>query len=356
MNFIFKLLLLLFYSYSFSEDNITAKDIYLKYTSYPQRVFTHQKFDLELKAVILKPITEYDKIVVTYVDEKNIEILTKEPIWFKEKDNIYTTTITFKIYKDRFTLPLITLALVKDDNIIDYLSLEPPKIIFERIAINKELFSSVIAKDLQVNSIKTKQYTNNELLITINIEASHSNLEDFKLDLYKEQGIKDFEELYPKQSIYFYVIIPSHKKELKFTYYNTEVKDFKTIILPITLEEDLVSTQTDLNPYNSSILIYKQISSIVILAIMILLYMITKRNGYLIAIGLVIIFISYLYIPNKKVILNKGDKIYILPTKNSTIFKTLESKELVEVINEKDDFIKVLFLNQTIGWIKNDIR
>ncbi len=354
MKFVFKLLLLFFYTFSLCEENVIAKDIYLSYTSYPKRVFTNQKFDLYLKAVILKSTKEYDSIATTYIDQENINIITKEPIWEKGKDSIYTTKLTFKVNNDKFILPMITIAIMKDDNIIDYLSIKPPKIIFEKIAINQKLFSNVIAKDLQINTIKTKQYTNNSLLTTINIETINGNIEDFKLQSFEEQGIKHFTDNYPIQDIHYYAIIPSHKKELQFTYYNTIIKDFKTITFQINLEEDLVSTQTDLNPYNSSILLYKQIAVFVFLILFVLLFIVFKKNIYLILVVAFLIIIAYLLIPNKRFIIDKGENIYILPTKSSTIFYTLTKKELVEMINTKDNFTKVLLSNKKIGWIKND--
>ena len=52
--------------------------------------------------------------------------------------------------------------------------------------------------------------------------------------------------------------------------------------------------------------------------------------------------------------MEKDIKVYILPTNNSTVFKRLESKKIVEIINKNDSFFKVLFRNQSIGWIKKD--
>ncbi|MEA3383108.1 MAG: hypothetical protein U9Q20_00335 [Campylobacterota bacterium] len=353
MKYLFKIFLLLSSTLSFSEDSVEAKGIYLSYTDYPKRVFTNQRFNLTLKAVVLKQKNQYDKIITTFIDERNLKI-NKDLIWNQEKDNIFTTNIPIKIFDEKFTLPLVTVALIKDEEILDYLSINPPKITFEKIAINQELFSNVIAESLQINSIKTKQYTNNKLLTTINIEAKNSNLEDFRLESYEDQGLKDIEDEYQKQSIYYYLIIPSHKKEIKFTYYNTLVKDFKTITLNITLDEDLVSTQTELNPYNSSISIYKKSLLIFILIVFIVIYYFNQKNRYLIIMVVLISFIAYYFIPNKKIILDKEQTIYILPSKNSTIFKVMQRKELVEVINENKDFKKVLFQNKTIGWIKTN--
>ena len=65
-----------------------------------------------------------------------------------------------------------------------------------------------------------------------------------------------------------------------------------------------------------------------------------------------IIILAYLFIPNEKVLLKKDINIYILPTKNSTVYKKLDSKEVVEIINKKNNFVKVIFTNENIGWVK----
>jgi SH3-like domain-containing protein len=73
----------------------------------------------------------------------------------------------------------------------------------------------------------------------------------------------------------------------------------------------------------------------------------------------VIVFIlisAYLFIPNKKILVNENINIYILPSSHSTVYNRLKQKHIVEIINEKNNFYKVLFKNNNIGWInKNDI-
>ena len=342
----------------FSNEAIESKELYLEYSSYPQRVFTGQNFEIKLKALILKDPSTYDKIVTTFTTEENITLITNDVEWIKNKSSEYTTTIRYKAYEKEFVLPKITLALSKDEQIIDFISIDSPEIKYEKIAVNQKLFSNVIAKDLEVLTVKTKQYTNNILHTTINIKALDSNLEDFKLNSYeKDQGINSLDNNYPEQNLYYYVMIQSHIKEIKFNYYNTESKSFVMITIPIMLDEELVSTQTELNPYNSSILIYKQVVTGILLLIFILLFAFSRKNIYLIFITVFIALMAYLFIPNKKIILNEGINVYILPANNSTIFKTLESKNVVEIVNQNDNFMKVLFENESIGWVKkNDIR
>jgi len=354
VNNLIKLILLIILSFSslLSNDNGKSKEIYLSYEKYPNRVFTGQKFDIQLSSIILKDPTSYDKIITTFTTEEGIDILTTNVVWEEIKSNRYTTTISYKVYDKEFILPRITLALIKNGQIIDYISVESPKIEYEKIAINQKLFSNIIAKNLQVHTVKTKQYTNNILHTTLHIEGINSNLEDIHFNSYEDQGINSLTQNYPNQSLYYYVMIPSHTKQINFTFYNTLQKEFITIQIPIILDEELVSTQTELNPYNSSILIYKQVFSGVFLALFIIMYIITRHNRYLILMTIMIIILAYLFIPNKKILLNENTKVYILPTSNSTVYNILDRKHIVEQINEKDKFIKVLFENENIGWIK----
>ena len=359
MKYYFRVLLLftLFTTSLFSNEEIESKELYLEYSSYPQRVFTGQKFDIKLKALILKDENSYDKIVTTFTAENNIEILTNDIVWIKNKSSEYITTVSYKVFQDNFILPKITLALSKDEEIIDFISIDSPKIQYEKIAVNQKLFSKIIAKKLEIFTVKTKQYNNNILHTTINLKASNGNLEDFILNSFGEdQGINSLNDMYPDQNLYYYVMIPSHTKQIKFTYYNTDSKDFVMMTIPIILDEELVSTQTELNPYNSSILIYKQILSAVVLIIFILVFIFRRKNIYLVFITIFIAILAYLFIPNKKILLKENIKVYILPTNSSTTFKSLESKQVVEIVNENEYFMKVLFSNESIGWIKkNDI-
>ena len=341
----------------FSQDKIKSKELYLEYVSYPNRVFTGQKFEVKLQAIILKDNTQYDKIITAFTTENDIEILTKDIKWAEDTNGKYYTTITYKAYNKNFLLPTITVALVQDDNIIDFISTKSPLIKYEKIAINQETFSNIIANNLKVNAVKTKQYTNNILHTTIHMEAKNSNLEDIKLNQFSDQRIENLTYDDTIQELYYSVMIPSHTKQIKFTYYNTKLKDFVMINIPIIMDEELVSTQTELNPYNSSVLVYKQSISIILLLFFILLYMITKKERWLILITIFILILAYLFTPNKKILLEKDMKVYILPTKSSTIYEVLKSKKVVEIINKKDNFIKVLFQNENIGWVnKNEFK
>lgn len=334
-------------------EQLESKKLYLEYTSYPKRVFTGQRFEVHLKALILNDKSTYDKIITTFTQEDGIKLLIDEIKWHKDDDDSYSTTLIYKVFDQEFVLPRITLTLYKDTEIVDFISIKSPNIQYERIAINQDNFSNIIAKNLTIISAKTKQYTNNILHTTLNIKAQYSNLEDFKLNSYKSaQGVSSLTTTYPEQDLYYYVLIPTHTKNIQFTYYNSVEKRFIKVQVPIILDEDLVSTQTELNPYNSNILIYKQIAVAIVLLVFILIFFKTKKVFYLVFVALFFMILTYLFMPNKKIVLDKGVKVYILPTSHSTIFKKLEHKQLVEIINQKENFVKVLFDNENIGWVK----
>jgi hypothetical protein len=95
---------------------------------------------------------------------------------------------------------------------------------------------------------------------------------------------------------------------------------------------------------------YKRMIAIVI----IMIYLIRKKKKYLyVAMVLMIALLTY-SLPNQTMVLEGDEKVYILPTQNSTVFKILKESEEVEILNRVDGYIKVLFKNNQIGWVKDD--
>ncbi|MEA3314623.1 MAG: hypothetical protein U9Q30_02040 [Campylobacterota bacterium] len=344
---------ILFITYSFGEENISPKDIYVEYISYPKRVFTKQNFKIKLKATILKDKDSFNKIETSFSDHKNIKLIST-PNWLQKSEKVYYLELFFKTEDTQFVLPRIFISLEQNNTIKSAISIKPPDVKFEEIAINQELFSNIIAKNIDILTVKTKQYNNNTLLTTINIKGQNSNLEETYIRNYESQGIKSLTSKVDTQNLFYYVMIPIHTKYIKFNYYNTIFKDFVPIKLPINLENELVSTQTDLNPNKSNIIIYYQLFLLSLIVISTVIYLLTKEEKYIFFIVVFIFILAYLFIPNKKILLNKGDKVYILPTQNSIVYKILTKKELVEVINEKKNYKKILFNNENVGWVKYD--
>jgi hypothetical protein len=57
--------------------------------------------------------------------------------------------------------------------------------------------------------------------------------------------------------------------------------------------------------------------------------------------------------PKQEIFLKKGEKVHILPFKNSTVFLVVKTQTKVKVINKVDGYKEILFQNK-VGWVKDD--
>lgn len=330
-------------------------NIYAKFIDYPEKIHTYQRFAIKLEAIITTG--NYTHIETRFVNARNIAIVNPQSPWqAMQKPNSFSNRFFFKAYTADFEMPQFQIVLYDESEVVDVLYLDAKPIEYTQIALEDELFTNVIAQDLKVLSIKTKQYNNDELLTVLEIQTQYGNLEDFRLRYVKEQLLMNLEEQYPSQKLIYNAMIPIHTKVLNFKYYDINSKTFKKVSVPIKLEEELVSTQTDLNPNNSSVEFYKKTAAGIATILFLVLY-IFKRKRVFIALGLVFLVVFYIFAkPNNSIVIQEGTKIYILPTKNSTVFHITKRKQLVEILVQKGPFSKILFEtennNKTIGWIK----
>ncbi|NQY52409.1 MAG: hypothetical protein HRT42_02445 [Campylobacteraceae bacterium] len=332
-----------------------SKTLYSSYLAYPKFVYQKQRFEVNIKTIVTR--NKVDRLEVRFVNGKNITILNPRSKWKVKENREFKNKFYFKINSKNFVMPKIQILLYSKNKVLETSYLNPLYIKYQTLGLGNKKFSKVIAKDLKLVSFKTKQYNNKELLTVLELSGKNANLEDFKLsENYKEQGITSLKEYYPSQSLIYHVIIPIHTRKISFDYYNTSSKSFKNISFTIDLKNDLVSTQTDLNPSNSNFEFYKK-TAIAIIVLLLLILTIWKRKVIFLIFTLIFLIILIIYImPNKTIILSKNVVIYILPTKNSTIFHQTNKEQVVEILNQKAGFYKVLFntKNNTeiIGWIK----
>ncbi len=351
------LLLVNFLNANNESKKVYSKNLYLSYINYPKHIYKNQRFEIEVKALITRK--DFDYIQTRFLNGINMIPLNPESSWNSSGKNnsIFTNKFYFKAYEKKFKMPTIEVTLYKGDTVLERRRISGLDVSFSEIAKSDERFSNIIAKNLKVTASKTKQYTNKEALTIIEIDANKSNLEDFYLKDIEEQGITVIEDNYPDQKIIYYLVIPIHKKTLVFTYYNIKDSQFKKIVVPIVFEEELVSTQTDLNPNNSSFELYKKIAMAVLTLIALALF-IWKRKALFLVIFLILAIILILFIlPNKTIKLKAQTVIYILPTKNSTIFQKIEKEIFVEDVKRKNGFVKIMFGSageNYIGWVKEE--
>ncbi|NVJ52388.1 MAG: hypothetical protein HWD90_01745 [Campylobacteraceae bacterium] len=340
-----------------STPTVVSKNLYLSYKNYPKHIYKNQRFEVDVKALITR--TNYDRIETHFIDGINMVPLNAQSQWEFEGNakNVYVNKYYFKAYDSNFLLPTIEVKLYDNNVLVESRKLLPPKITFSEIAKGDIRFSNIIAQELKVLNTKAKQYTNKQALAIIDLEGKFSNFEDFYIKGFEEQGVTLIEDNYPNQHMIYYVVIPIHQKSIVFNYYNTSLKRLEIINIPIKFEEELVSTQTDLNPNNSSFEFYKKVA-IGAIAVIFLVLFIWKRSYIYLILFLLFAIASMLFaIPNKSIKLKENSVIYILPTKNSTIFQKMTNHALVEEMKRKNGFVKIMFKrgeDKFIGWVKED--
>src|SRR5574344_222042 len=338
-----KLLILFSFFMIFSLQVFASPHLYLTYETTPNSVYTHQTFYIKVKALI------------TTTDLSNITVLNPNSSWKKISNDTYTNSFYFKAKSANFKMPKIEVKLWNSSSLIDISNLESSDVKFSNIGKSDSRFSNVIADNIILKAYKTKQYNNESALTIIDIDALNSNLEDFRLENVLEQGVSNIKEWENIQNLVYYIVTPIYDKNLTFTYFNSKTNSFSEVKVPLILQNELVSTQTDLNPNDSTFEKYKKVAAIIVFIFLLILF-IWKRKKYLIPFVVITFIFALIYnLPNDKGKIQTDSFVYILPTKNSTVFFKADKELEVEVLEKKGQFIKVLGVEDGfIGWIKED--
>lgn len=329
--------------------------IVLKISKMPKKIFSNQKFSISLTAQISNE--NFDAIQTEFVNHSNLDILNKESEWTFKESGVYTNTYIFRASNSSFVMPTLSIKLFSGDVQYSMVNINIDYPTFVDIGPRPSMFSNLICDEIKILSVKTKGFDNKNTITVFEIRTTNGNLNDFRLKNISDQGIEVIKEEDGIGEMTYFAIMPSYRKELEFDYFNSKENSYKKITVPLTLEDDAVSTQTDLNPKDSSFYFYKIYFYIFMIALLIAFFL-YKKCKIIIFIALIPLYLLYdLTLNNDKGVLKTSSNIYILPTENSTVFKTTEEEVKVEIINESENFIKVIFPDKQIGWAKkNDLK
>lgn len=324
-------------------------NIIVRYEQAPSKVFLKQQFEINLRATIATD--DYDYILTSFEGGNGYEIINKESKWLWQNSRFFTNKFIVKVKNLDFILPDIVVSLVKNNTIVEEFKLNSVQIDVSSVGNQLEHFSFVIAKDLKLISHFTRQYDNNTLLTLLEIEASQSNLEDFKFKNIQKQGIESFVGDFDNQKLIYYAIVPIHYDKIVFSYYNTTTSKIEMVSSAIVHTNDIVSTQTDLNPHTSEILFYKKIAFGILSVLAIVIFIIFRNKLTFLLMVIIISIFGYLYMPNNNIVVPKNINVFILPTKSSSVFFKTDKELNVEVLDKKRGYIKILLPDDKIGWI-----
>ncbi|WP_103588635.1 SH3 domain-containing protein [Campylobacter concisus] len=334
-------------------DKIKVKELLLKATNVPKNVVIGEIFSVE---IVADTQNDFEFEFETQLDETNIKWLNKKNFqWVKSEDNKYVGTF----YLEAMSIDAKTLRVSLDlkrngenyqnSNINIFL----PKLKELR---SDENYNHIVADNLEVKKFKTTKFDDINNIMVVEIYGNNVDLSAFNIEnkTILKQGVDTISGDFNSQSAYYFAVFKPNKKSLDFNYYNLKKAKFESFSLPVSVEDDDVSTQIGLNPKQSEFSTYKDVTIYSCAVIFILLAIWRRRLSYFFVAAIFIVLGIYTYNPFGKAVLKPDISVSILPTKNSTIFYTSRKNENVEILDTKGDYSKILFADGKIGWVKKD--
>ncbi|MEA3523780.1 MAG: hypothetical protein U9R50_12510 [Campylobacterota bacterium] len=338
------------FSYSDASE-VSQKVLYSSYKSVPESVIKGQIFPIVIKT--LSTEIYFKEIRYRFTNAYGVRLLNEEPIT-RQENYYYYHTFYFVATHNYLRMPKITISLVHDNHVKDDLAFLKPKMI-KVVTLNPPKdFANIIANDLQVTQYKTNHYNDIENIAVFSMEALYAIGSDFSIPGEYKQGFESNVSTIEQSNLTYYIIIPKSFEQLEFSYFNLKSQKFEKIIIPIIVDDDMVSTQSNLAPKDHRHTQIKLYIAIAMAAVSLLLFIVRKRYFYLLVFLTVSIYAIFIAVPIQNTCVKQGSAIYLLPMNNGTIFETTQTEKIFEIEGSIDGYIKVKLQNNKIGWIRNE--
>ncbi len=333
------------------EEEIQAKILYQSYYELPTKLFKGQIFTLTIKALSAKE--DYKSLSYAFSNAVGVELLSEEPVRREEPPYLYDT-FYFQVTGNRVRTPDVSTSLLLDDDSEGLKETLAGEMI-ETVRLNPERdFSSVLGTAFKVLEYKTSQYDNQHNIVVFSAEAKMANLKDFTLKEATKEGIDAYEEDFPYSNFTYYAVVSKQLNELKFSYFNLDTRHFKDVVIPIIVENDRVSTQTDLAPTQNTHAFKKIVLAAIVSLMGLSLFVVRRKKAYLIIFILPLFVIARLAVPIEHVCITEDSNIYLLPVSNGTIFEQVPYRFTTESLGRAQGFTKIRMKNNQIGWVKDE--
>ena len=341
------LLTLFFFSSAFAN-----KVLYLNYENIPDRVIKGQVFSVTIKTI--STVQNFNEINYKFSNKEGITILNETP-YREVQGKFLLDTFQFISIRNSSRLPDFIASLdAGEGQEYEKTRLQGKKL--NVIALNpKQDFSHIIASSFVLQEYKTTSYDNKHNIVVFTATAENSSLQSLKFNNVFKQGIESLSEenvIDPK--VTYFVVIKKELEKFSFTYFNLRENKFSKITIPIVVDDDSVTTQTDLKPKDQS---KEQLKvNIAYGLVVIILFLVVWRQSFLYVLLLVfpISYILFISVPEKDVCIKAGSNIRLLPVDNGTIFENTESQYILPKEGTAKNYTKVKLKNDKIGWVKNE--
>ena len=315
-----------------------------KYSYVPKKVYENQLFPV---TVIGIGDTGLNTPSFTFDHSSDIQPLFQAPLVIRNgNDSFYT--FYFQTKKSDIRIPPLAISSASSEA-----SFASQNILIKKLKLRDD-FCQVLAADMKIKNSQVSNYDEKNHIVTLSIEAFEANIEDMSLKGVIESGIENIHREFAKVSAEFYVVVPVETKQLKFTYFNTIKKQYVFKEVPVIVEDASISTQSDLNPKEDSFEKLKKYGLMILTGFFLLMFLFKRDFFYLVFGVIAFITLLTLYIPHKKICVQQGAPLYILPTATSTTSTKIDEELDTLLLGEREGYKKVEYKEGIIGWIKNE--
>ena len=226
---------------------------------------------------------------------------------------------------------------------IDVTVLNPPKD-----------FCGILADSFSITHVKTTEYDKKHSIVVFMADANRSDLSDFTVPGAGKQSFESLRNDPHGSAMTYYAVLPDTLETLQFRYFNLQTKTYERVTIPIEIDDDLVSTISDLKPKDHGHDYQKTIVFGVVAALFFLLAL-WKRSWFLLVLALAAGgYAAWLSIPLRKVCIRQDAPIYLLPMRNAPVFERTPVRYELEMQGHVKDYTKIRLLNDKIGWVKDE--
>ena len=324
------------------------KILYTNYKETPKRVVKGEIFSVILKT--LSTVGQHQNIHYKFSNHRGLQVLTEEAQRTQQGKFLFDK-FYFLATKNKAKLPDVRVS-------IDETNYESTFIRGKRlnvISLNpKDNFSSIIADSFQLIDARTTSYDNKHNIVVFVAKAENTIIKNMHFSNVYKQGIESATDTFNNARITYFVIIDKKLENFSFSYFNLLKNKFTVLNIPIVVDDDSVTTQSDLKPKDQSHDKIKAIVAAIIALILIIFIVLRKKYIYIILVIIPLTYIFYITIPSKEICIKQGSNIYLLPVDNGTIFETTKSEYHLLQEGSVKKFIKVKLHNEKIGWVKNE--
>ncbi len=325
------------------------KVLYLSNIEIPQRVVKGEVFSITIKTI--STVQNFQDINYKFSNYQGLKVLGTLPDRVID-GKAYLETFYFLSTRSKAKLPDITASLeaatefektTLSGNKLNIISLNP-----------KNNFSNVIANSFELIDYKTTSFDTRHNIIVFTAVAKNSNLSAIKFQNVFKQGIESIQKSFEEPRVTYFLVINKDLERFSFSYFNLLKNRFLKITIPIIVDDDSVTTQSDLKPKDQSKEKLKMNIAAGIAIIILIFAMWRRKYIYLILVVIPLAYVIYIATPSKDVCIKKGSNIYLLPVNNGTIFETTLTQYTLPKEGSIPNFTKVKLKNEKIGWVKNE--